>query len=477
MSGMIRLKFPVFAALAAVLFAAPALAQQTITVTPQVRVPASRAEIGLSFAPIVKRTSPAVVNVYAQQAPRQQINHPFFNDPMFRRFFGEGFGIPGERAQRSLGSGVIVDPDGIVVTNFHVIENAELVKISLADRREFEAEILLRDQRSDLAILRIKDAKERFPFIEFGDSDSVEVGDIALALGNPFGVGQTVTQGIVSAVARTQVGISDYQFFIQTDAAINPGNSGGALVDMAGRLIGINTAIFSRSGGSIGIGFAIPVNMVRLVVDSARGGSAAVRRPWFGAKLQAVTPDIAESLGLARPAGALVASLSPESPAAKAGIRPGDLIVAIDNVPVDDPNAFEYRFATRPLGGSASLTVDRKGKASKVAVRLETAPDTPREEIVIRDSPFAGAKVANISPLLAEELRLADSAQGIVIVELAAGSTAANLGFRRGDVIVAVNGEKIARTRDLERIATKAGRNWSIVLQRGGQQMNFTLRG
>lgn len=473
---MMQPKLLALAGLTAIFAAGPVLAQQGITVTPQVRVPASRAEIGLSFSPVVKRTAPAVVNVYAQQAQRQ-INHPFFNDPMFRRFFGEGFGIPGERAQRSLGSGVIVDPDGIVVTNFHVIENAELVRISLADRREFEAEVLLRDQRSDLAVLRIKDARERFPVIEFGDSDSVEVGDIALALGNPFGVGQTVTQGIVSAVARTQVGISDYQFFIQTDAAINPGNSGGALVDINGRLIGINTAIYSRSGGSIGIGFAIPVNMVRLVVDSARGGSAAVRRPWFGAKLQAVTPDIAESLGLSRPAGALVAGVLQDSPAARAGIRPGDLIVAIDGTPVEDPNAFEYRFATRPLGGIASLTVDRKGKTAKFAVRLETAPDKPREEILIRESPFAGARVANISPLLAEELRLTSATEGIVIVDLAAGSPAASLGFRRGDVILAVNGEKITRTRDLERIASQAGRNWSIVLQRGAQQMNFTLRG
>ena len=470
---MTALKFTLSATLAAILAGSSVHAQNV----PQVRVPASRAEIGLSFSPIVKRTAPAVVNVYAQKAARQ-VSNPFMNDPFFQRFFGgQGLGIPGERAQRSLGSGVIVDADGIVVTNFHVIENAELVRISLADKREFEAEILLRDQRSDLAVLRIKDARERFPYVEFGDSDTVEVGDIALALGNPFGVGQTVTQGIVSAVARTQAGISDYQFFIQTDAAINPGNSGGALVDMAGRLIGINTAIFSRSGGSLGIGFAVPVNMVRVVVDSARGGSAAVRRPWFGEKLQAVTPDIAESLGLKRPAGALVASLAAESPAAKAGIRAGDLIVAIDSTPVDDPNAFEYRYATRPIGGAASVTIERRGKTSNVSVRLESAPDTPREEILIKDALFAGARVANLSPLLAEELRLGTAAEGIVIVDIANGSTAAALGFRRGDIILAVNGEKIGRTRDLERVTAKSGRNWTIVLQRGGQQMNFTLRG
>jgi len=458
-----------------------AFALATFPVVPagaqQPRVPASRAEIQLSFSPVVKRVAPAVVNVYALQTVRR--SNPFFDDPFFRRFFGDqGFGIPGERAQRSLGSGVIVDPSGIVVTNFHVIENAEAVRIALADKREFDADVLLRDQRSDLAVLRIKDGRERFPAAELGDSDAAEVGDLVLAIGNPFGVGQTVTQGIVSAVARTQVGITDYQFFIQTDAAINPGNSGGALVDMAGRVIGINSAIYSRSGGSLGIGFAIPANMVRVVVESARGGSAAVRRPWFGAKLQAITPDIAESLNLKRPAGALVTDVSSNSPAARAGLQPGDVIAEIDGQPVEDPNAFNYRFATKPLGGRATLTIERKGRASSVAVPLETAPERPREEIVIRSrSPFSGARVANLSPALADELRLDTSAEGVVIVDVAGGSTASVLGFQPGDVVLAVNGEKIARTRDLERVSAEPSRQWNITIQRGGQQLNVTLRG
>ncbi|MCC6947103.1 MAG: Do family serine endopeptidase [Bradyrhizobiaceae bacterium] len=459
----------IIAIVVAAFAAAPAGAQQP-------RVPASRADIQLSFAPVVKRVAPAVVNVYALQTARR--TNPFFDDPFFRRFFGDGFGIPGERAQRSLGSGVIVDPAGVVVTNFHVIENAEAVRIALPDKREFDAEILLRDQRSDLAVLRIKDGRERFPAAELGDSDAAEVGDLVLAIGNPFGVGQTVTQGIVSAVARTQVGVTDYQFFIQTDAAINPGNSGGALVDMAGRVIGINSAIYSRGGGSLGIGFAIPANMVRVVVESARGGSAAVRRPWFGAKLQAITPDIAESLSLKRPAGALVASVSPNSPAARAGLQPGDVIAAIDGQAVDDPNAFDYRFATKPLGGRATLAIERGGRTSSVAVPLETAPERPREEVVIKGrSPFVGARVANLSPALAEELRLDTSAEGVVIVEIAAGSTAAALGFRPGDVVLTVNGETIARTRDLERVSGQASRQWNITIQRGGQQLNVTLRG
>ncbi len=449
---------------------APALAQEP-------RVPASRAELQLSFAPIVKRVAPAVVNVYGLKQVAQR-NHPFLDDPFFRRFFGgQGFGR--DRAQRSLGSGVIVDPSGIVVTNHHVIENAESVRIALADKREFDADILLRDQRSDLAVLRIKDGRERFPAVEFGNSDETEVGDIVLAIGNPFGVGQTVTQGIVSAVARTQVGVSDYQFFIQTDAAINPGNSGGALVDMAGRVVGINTAIYSRSGGSLGIGFAVPSNMVRVVVESARGGSESVRRPWFGARLQAVTPEIAETMNLKRPAGALVASVAPESPAARAGLQPGDLITEIDGQPVDDPNAFDYRFATKPLGGRAVLVVERKGRTINMPVALQSAPEAPREEIVIRSgrSPFTGVKVANLSPALADELRLDTATQGVVIVDIAGGSSANMLGFRPGDVILEVNGTRIARTRDLEVVAERQSRVWEITIQRGGQQLSVTLRG
>src|SRR6266478_2582572 len=227
------------------------------------RVPASPAELRLSYAPIVQRVQPAVVNVYA--AKMVQNHNPFMDDPIFRRFFG----LPGgqqEQLQRSLGSGVMVDSSGLVVTNNHVIEGADQVKVSLSDKREFEAEIVLKDSRSDLAVLRLKDAREKFPTLDFANSDELMVGDVVLAIGNPFGVGQTVTHGIISALARTQVGITDYQFFIQTDAPINPGNSGGALVDMTGRLAGVNTAIYSRSGGSQGIGFAIPANMVRVVV-------------------------------------------------------------------------------------------------------------------------------------------------------------------------------------------------------------------
>ena len=442
------------------------------------RVPTSPTELRLSYAPVVKHAAPAVVNVYA--AKMVTVRNPLFDDPIFRRFFGApgGLGGPSEQVQRSLGSGVIVDASGLVVTNNHVIEGADQVKVSLADKREFEAEIVLKDARSDLAVLRIKAQNERFPALEFTDSDALEVGDVVLAIGNPFAVGQTVTHGIVSAVARTQVGITDYQFFIQTDAAINPGNSGGALVDLSARIVGINTAIFSRSGGSQGIGFAIPANMVKVVVASARGGGSTVKRPWLGARLQAVTPDIAESLGLKRPAGALVSSVTATSPAGRAGMKTGDLIIAIDGQAVEDPNAFDYRFATKEIGGSARVGVMRAGKETTLSVALQAAPEAPHDELVIDSpSPFRGAKISNLSPALADNLRLDPSAQGVVIIDVANGSPAQSLGFKRGDLVLSVNNAKIAKTRDLERAVGQPSRRWNITIMRGGQQMSVELRG
>jgi Do/DeqQ family serine protease len=437
------------------------------------RVPSGPAEVQLSFAPVVRRVAPAVVNVYAARVIENR--NPFMNDPFFRQFFGA---VPREQVQRSLGSGVIVDPSGLVVTNNHVIEGASAVKISLADKREFEAEIVLKDEHSDLTILRIKGANERFPVLEFGNSDELQVGDVVLAIGDPFGVGQTVTHGIVSAVARTQVGISDYRFFIQTDAAINPGNSGGALVDAAGRLVGINTAIYSRSGGSQGIGFAIPANMVRVVVASAKGGSGAVKRPWLGAKLQEVTPEIAESMGLKRPSGALVANVTSGGPAARAGIRTGDLIVSIDGTLVDDPNAFDYRFATKALGGTAQIGLVRQGKEVAVPVALQGLPDTPRNELEIRGrSPFLGVTVANLSPALADELRLDPQTEGVVVTAVADGSPARSLGFQKGDIVLSVNNQKIAKPTDLDRIVNAGSRQWHITIVRGGQQISVVLSG
>ncbi|HUD85603.1 MAG TPA: DegQ family serine endoprotease [Xanthobacteraceae bacterium] len=439
----------------------------------QRQVPTSPAQIQLSFAPVVQRVAPAVVNVYATHVVEN--NNPFLADPFFRQFFG---GMPREQVERSLGSGVIVDASGLVVTNYHVIEGASQVKVALSDKRELDADIVLKDQRSDLAVLRIKGASERFPTLEFANSDELQVGDIVLAIGDPFGVGQTVTHGIVSAVARTQVGNSDYQFFIQTDAAINPGNSGGALVDVNGRLVGINSEIYSRSGGSEGIGFAIPANMVRVVVASAESGSGLVKRAWLGAKLQAVTPEIADSLGLKHPGGALVASVSSGGPAARAGIKTGDLIVTIDGMIVDDPNAFDYRFATKPIGGTAQIGIMRQGKEVVVAVPLESLPDTPRHEVEIKgQSPFVGATVTTLSPALADELRLDPQTEGVVITGVADGSPAQSIGFQKGDIVVSVNSQKIATPADLERVSNSGGRQWRVTIDRGGQQISVMFSG
>ncbi|MEJ2625113.1 MAG: Do family serine endopeptidase, partial [Pseudolabrys sp.] len=419
--------------------------------------------------------APAVVNVYAAKVVRNQ--NPLFDDPIFRHFFGIP-GNGGRQVQRSLGSGVIVDPRGLIVTNVHVIRGATDIKVVLADKQEFEAKVVLEDKRSDLAVLRIKDGGKRFPYLQFADSDSLQVGDVVLAIGNPFGVGQTVTHGIVSAVARTDVGSSNYQFFIQTDAAINPGNSGGALVDLHGDLVGINNMILSRSGGSQGIGFAIPANMVKVVVASAEAGSHQVRRPWLGAKLQAVTPNIAESIGLKRASGALIASVYRDGPAEKAGLKPGDVITAVDGQQVSDPKAFDYRFATKPLGGTAKLDLVRKGRATTASVELRTAPSRPRDEVTIRSrSPLGGAKVANLSPALADEMGLDTNESGVVIVGIENGSYADRFNFRRGDIIVAVNGERIGNTRELARVVDRQAYSWRMVVRRGGRSIRVEFDG
>lgn len=441
------------------------------------RAPESPAQVKLSFAPVVSHVTPAVVNIYATR--KEARRNTLLDDPFFRQFFGGGRGMPQERVQRSLGSGAIVGEDGLVVTNNHVIEGMTEVRVALSDKREFEAKILLKDQRTDLAVLKIGEGSERFPVLPFADSDALLVGDLVLAVGNPFGVGQTVTSGIVSAVARTQVGVGDYQSFIQTDAAINPGNSGGALVDLDGKLVGINTAIFSQSGGSVGIGFAIPANMVRVVLQSARSGAKSVVRPWFGASLQAVTPEIAESLGLRHPGGALVANVAAGSPAAKAGLKPGDLVVAVDGRPIDDIEGFAYRFATRPLGGEAELKVSRDGKDRAVKVALTAAPEIPaRDARQIRGySPFAGASVANLSPALADEISVDGGLKGVVVTDAEEGSTAQQLGFQKGDIVREINDEKVASTAELAKVAVTSPRYWKVTIERGGRTFTSVFGG
>jgi len=443
-------------------------------------VPESPVAIKQSFAPVVKRAAPAVVNVYVQHTV-QQIVSPFGDDPFFGQLFGERFGVPRERIQNSLGSGVLVDQSGLVVTNNHVIQGSgeAEITVALSDGREFPAKVVLKDEHTDLAVLRLDAKGVQFPAIQFADSDSLEVGDLVLAIGDPFGVGQTVTSGIVSALARTQVGISDYQFFIQTDAAINPGNSGGALVDMDGKLAGINTAIFSRSGGSHGIGFAIPSNMVRLVVQSALKGGT-VQKPWLGATLQPVTPDIADSLGLPTPSGALVAKVAAQGPAAQAGLLAGDVVVGVDDKDVKDPQAFEYRFITKGIGGSAQLTLLRKGQKLKTTIAL-LAPveDPPRDARDLAGRhPLSGCKVANLSPAVAQELGIDDDTrQGVVVLDVKDQTPAARLGVKRGDIVVGLNNQKVASVAQLAAALDLSGDRWRLSVERDGKLFNLAISG
>ncbi len=439
-------------------------------------VPPSREAAQYSFAPIVKKATPAVVNVYVR-ARVQTFVSPFADDPMFRRFFGEAFGMPQERIQNSLGSGVIVSPDGIVVTNNHVIKigGATEIRIALADRREFDAKVILQDENSDIAVLRMEGGDGRFPYLEFENSDTVEVGDMVLAIGNPFGVGQTVTSGIISALARTEIAKSAAQVFIQTDAAINPGNSGGALVDMAGRVVGINTAIFSRSGGSHGIGFAIPSNLVKLYVDSAVTGRK-IERPWLGAKLDAVTRELAEALGLDRVGGAVVTRLYAKGPAADAGIEAGDVIVAIDGYEVTDPRTAQYRLTTKGVGNRAHFDIVRKGKRSAVDITLRPAPGPGRDDVrnLAGQHPFDGARVSNILPGVTDELGIEDE-DGVVVLSVRAGSTAGRLGFKQGDVIVQIGRQKIATVGELESTLKDKPRVWQIIVKRGAQSLQLQI--
>ena len=483
------------AALSAILIAGSASAQMARTEpqeapardvqakeAPTKQVPLSKSDVQLSFAPVVKRAAPSVVNVYASHVDKSSNARTSAMEEFMRRFFGEpegGRGPRGDRAQKSLGSGVLVDGSGLVITNAHVIDNMNEVRVALSDRREFEASIVLRDSRTDLAVLRIKEPPAGLNPMPFGDADRLEVGDFVMAIGNPFGVGQTVTQGIVSALARTQVGSADYQYFIQTDAAINPGNSGGALVDLKGQLVGINTAIYSQSGGSHGIGFAIPVSMVKAVVAAAKDGLTVVHRPWLGARVQNVTPDIADSMGLDHPTGVLVANLQPKSPAEEAGLKRGDLILSVDGQPIDDPEAFGYRFALKGTQGQTKFGILRGTTRQTVTVKLTQAPETrPRETLKVRTrSPFLGATLVNTSPAVSEDLQVDFAVDGVAVESVDDGSFASRAGLQKGDVVVSVNGMPIATTKDLARVLAAMPGSWQIVINRGGEVMTSLFSG
>jgi Do/DeqQ family serine protease len=472
-----RLLSPAIFLLAAFLSAAGAFVPSP---APAREVPDTREQIRLSFAPVVRQAVPAVVNIYTRRLVRERIS-PLFDDPLFRRFFGDGgmIGRPRERVQNSLGSGVILDPSGLIVTNHHVIEGADEITVALADRREFEAVLVTSDPRTDLAVLRIQPPRgESLPYLEMGDSDGLEVGDLVLAIGNPFGVGQTVTSGIVSAIARTAVGINDFDFFIQTDAAINPGNSGGALVTMDGRLAGINTAIFSRSGGNMGIGFAVPSNMVRTVVDAVRAG-APVIRAWLGVAGQPVTPDIAASLGLPRPVGVLVNGVDPASPATAAGLRVGDVVTAVNGLEVDSPDALRFRVATLRVGSRATMTVMRDGKPRDLAFAVIAPPEDPPRDVtpLAGRHPLSGVKAANLSPALAEEIGIPTQTRGVIVLDVARGSIAERLGVASGDIVLRINDTEVRDVRSLARLLGRGASSWTLSVRRGDRVLTTQVAG
>jgi len=434
------------------------------------RVPPNAATMKLSFAPIVRRAAPAVVNVYSKRVVRQQV------DPFWAMFMG---GMSRDRVEQSLGSGSIVRADGVIITNHHNIENAQEIHVVTSDRREWPATVLLDDGRADLAVLKIDTKGERLPTLDIDAAGAPEVGDLVLAIGDPFGVGQTVTNGIVSALARSDVGMNDYAFFIQTDAAINPGNSGGPLVDMNGKMIGVNTAILSSSGASAGVGFAIPAVMADQVVRAALGGGHVVERPWLGAKTQTLTDEMAKSLGLNAPRGVVVTNVWPDGPAARAGLGVGDVVVSVDGQEVDDEAALTYRVATRRPGERLTLSVRHGAAERSPGVTLETPPERPAadERTLVGRNPLAGATVVNLSPASAIRNGVDPFVdQGVLVTKVGPGF-AQSVGLQAGDFIRSVNGQSVNSTAGLQSLLQLGASGWTLGLQRGGQMITARFGG
>ena len=440
-------------------------AEQTPLPAPTRSVPTSALGMRQSFAPVVKKAAPAVVNISSKRLVRQQV------DPFWELF---GIGAPRDRIVGSLGSGVIVRSDGIIITNNHVIENGQEITVSLADRREFPAHVLLADARTDLAVLKIDVPGGKLPALAINDTGDLQVGDLVLAIGDPFGVGQTVTNGIVSALNRTaDPSGSDASSYIQTDAAINPGNSGGPLVDMNGEIIGINSFILSRSGTSSGVGFAIPAALVKRVVETALGGGRSLVRAWLGARTQSVTPDIAHSLGLATPQGALVADIWPGGPAAKAGLHQGDVVMSADGKPVIDAGGLAYVVSTHKIGDPIRLGVRRGRSDQQVILRAEPPPASPArdERVVSGRNPLQGATVVNLSPAVADQLGLDPfTATGVIILSAGQG-LAGEAGLRPGDIVKAVNGRNVGNVAQLVSALQTGARVWQLTIERGGQEI------
>ena len=448
------------------------MASVSATAQTEPRVPASQAEISLSFAPLVKEATPAVVNIYARRIV--QSRSPFQSDPFFGNFFRD-FGSSRPRVQNSLGSGVIVSPDGFVVSNYHVVGQADEIRVVLNDRREYEARVLIGDEESDLAILKI-DAQD-MPHLSFRDSDTVEVGELVLAIGNPFGVGQTVSSGIVSGLARSGAGAGTARgYFIQTDAPINPGNSGGALIDVAGRLIGINTSILTRSGGSNGIGFAIPAALVAQFLDQARAGKTAFERPWAGATGQPVDADLSDGLGLLRPEGVVLTALHRASPLAAAGMQVGDVVIAVAGQPVNTPAEMVFRMSVQGIGRDVEMTYLHDGSPRSTQVALIGPPeDPPRDTIVLGDRDvLGGMEVARLNPALLSELGLPLNNEGVIVTN--PGPLGQRVGLRRGDIMRQIGRIRIDQPGDVGPALRRTAPGIAIEAERGGQRVILRFR-
>ncbi len=440
----------------------------------EMRVPESQGEISMGFVPVVKEAAPAVVNIYARRVVNTR-SSPFRGDPFFEEFFRD-FGGPRQRVENSLGSGVILSADGIVVSNYHVVGMATDIRVVLNDRREFEARVLLSDEESDLAILKLEGAAD-MPALELRDSDTVEVGELVLAIGNPFGVGQTVTSGIVSGLARSGAATGNARgYFIQTDAPINPGNSGGALVDIQGRLVGINTRILSRSGGSNGIGFAIPAALVAQFVAQAEAGNTVFERPWAGISGQPVTADMAEGMGLDVPGGIIISQLHPASPFAKAGFEAGDVITAVDGQVVNAAPEMIYRMSVAGIGGETRVTRVRDGVVEDVVLRLGAAPEEPPRDVTETGawSVIPGMMLGNINPAVIAELGLPLMAEGVVVLE--PGRAGLRAGLRQGDILRGINGVAVEDPGMVEPLLEASGRWLSLDVQRGTQRSTLRFR-
>jgi serine protease Do len=460
----------------------PAAAERGAPFSLPLSVPglARGAALDTSFTEVARRVMPAVVNISSTRVIRAT-DRGAQPDPFFHRFFGEDFfrqfEVPRERREQSLGSGVIVTADGYIITNNHVVAGAEEVRVTLADRREFDARIVGADPKTDVAVIQL-DA-QGLPNLPLGDSDVTEVGQVVLAVGNPFGLGQTVTMGIISAKGRANMGIVDYEDFLQTDAAINPGNSGGALVNARGELIGINTAIATRTGGYQGIGFAIPSNMARDVSqDLIRHGR--VTRGYLGVVIQPVTPTLAEAFKLKEARGALVGDVSPDSPAARGGLRRGDVIVRFDGQDVDDYAQFRLRVARTAIGRKVSLEVLRDSRRLPLQVTVGEMPGEEGQAArgeAVSSGTLEGIDIEDLTPALARRLGVPRQTRGVVVGDVAEGSAAAEAGIRPGQVILEVNRRPTATAAAFRAAARAVGRGTAVLLvQQGETSAYVTVR-